>query len=474
MSKMDLHRFPRGGRAGSKIIAVVIIAIIAQAARTSAFDQSQAIKLSRQYLAAEGKVERAKLTAKLADYRGEIQPVIDALNRHEFEPVQSGYIPARHFSVAELLKKHPDDLLYFNVPPKYRPEQPTGLIVFLHGGGMTTSREAPRASLNFPTPGDDSNQIGDIFATSGMIAVGPSAPWNERSAVRWCMEDVDEYLTDVINECKDRFNIDADRVFLLGHSMGGFGAYHIAQRQPDRFAAVIVNAGSWSRAYLPMLRGTPLCIIQGVHDARAGERWHYTDVAYARYTDELLTKRQLEHTYYEHDGKHSLRFGREYIAKYFLLTQKDRRDPYFPHIALASPVGYRRDCCSPVKHNRWLSLDEAGEGEIEFDELYTNGSEDFDKWRLAHRSIKRPGASIESINRGGNSIDVTTQNVKRFTVWLHPKMIDLTQPVTVVVNGKPRFAEKVTPSLATALESYARRADWGLIYPIKIEFINKH
>jgi hypothetical protein len=26
----------------------------------------------------------------------------------------------------------------------------------------------------------------------------------------------------------------------------------------------------------------------------------------------------------------------------------------------------------------------------------------------------------------------------------------------------------VTPSLLTALESYERRGDWGLIYPIKI------
>lgn len=58
-------------------------------------------------------------------------------------------------------------------------------------------------------------------------------------------------------------------------------------------------------------------------------------------------------------------------------------------------------------------------------------------------------------------INVVTQNVKRFTVWLHPKMIDATQPVKLIINGKPRFADKVSHSLATALESYERRADWG-------------
>jgi hypothetical protein len=47
-------------------------------------------------------------------------------------------------------------------------------------------------------------------------------------------------------------------------------------------------------------------------------------------------------------------------------------------------------------------------------------------------------------------------------------MVDSAKPVMIVVNGKMRFAERVTPSLATALESYLRRRDWGLIYPMKV------
>jgi hypothetical protein len=40
--------------------------------------------------------------------------------------------------------------------------------------------------------------------------------------------------------------------------------------------------------------------------------------------------------------------------------------------------------------------------------------------------------------------------------------------VTVTVNGRKAFSGSVKPSLATALDSYTRRADWGLIYPIKL------
>ena len=75
---------------------------------------------------------------------------------------------------------------------------------------------------------------------------------------------------------------------------------------------------------------------------------------------------------------------------------------------------------------------------------------------------------IEAVNLGGNRLKVTTTNVSRFTLWLHPTMVDFGKPVQVTVNGEPRFDARVAPSLATALESFERRRDWGLVYPAKI------
>ena len=151
----------------------------------------------------------------------------------------------------------------------------------------------------------------------------------------------------MILECKSRFNIDPNRVFLLGHSMGGFGAYHFALRQPDRFAAIVVNSGSWSLGYWPVIRGTPLCIVQGDHDARPGVRWHYTDVEYGRWTDKILSREKLDHVYMEHDKNHAIGYGREKIAEYFATARDLRRDPYYPHVTLASPEGFKEFCCSP-------------------------------------------------------------------------------------------------------------------------------
>ncbi len=440
-------------------------------AQAATLDQAAAVRLCREYLESRDSAERRRLAARLAEYGGRIEPVLAQLRSQQYGRIKSGYHPEEHFSQRSLRKKHPDDLLYFVVPKEYRAERPTGLIVFMHGGGSSSSRRAPRVYMNFP---DDPNstggsQIGDLLSATGMVAVGPSAPWDESTAYRWCVEKSDDYLTDVIHECQTRFNIDPDRVFLMGHSMGGFGTYHHVLRQPDRFAAAIVSAGSWSQAYWPVIQGTPLFIVQGAHDARAGVRWHYTDVQYGRWTDKLLTRGKLDHTYVEHDGKHAISYGRKEIAAVFRAAEKLRRNPYYPHVALASPNGFKESFAGSVQHNRWLTLNEATSGKIEYDELRSLGTGEFSSWHLEHRKRNHSGAAIDAVNQGGNSIRVTTQNVARFTVWLHPKMIDVEKPVRIVVDGRTLFRGTVKPSLATALESFERREDWGLVYPIKVE-----
>jgi predicted esterase len=358
------------------------------------------------------------------------------------------------------------------VPPNYTPKEPHGLIVFLHGGGATTGRRAPRVTLNYPDEGvreRDSNQLGTVFNAANLVAVGPSAPWNENSYYRWCLRESDEYIADVIRECQSRFNIDPDRVILLGHSMGGFGAYQHAMRQPDRFSTVIVHAGSWSRGFLPSIRGTPLCIVQGIKDAREGARWHYTDVEYARETVKLLTAYKLEHRYYEHDGMHAMCEGKEYVAEYLKSAKNLRRDPYTQRVTLATPAGFSAYHSSRLRHNRWLTINEVTPGKIPFDELISNGEDDFHRWKLSHARIEREGSIVDAMNYGNNLIAVNTMHVSRFTVWLHPRMIDTGKPVQIHVNQKRVFSSRVEPSLVTALDSYRRRGDWGLIYPMKVE-----
>jgi predicted esterase len=448
----------------------VLWAVATFGQQPSVMNRETAIGFARQYLASQDPQDRRRLAAELAKYEGDPEPVLNRLSAQDHQRQSPGYHPNEHFKTSVLRRKHPDELLYFVVPETYRSDSAAGLIVFMHGGGKKTSSRAPRVYMDYADDDTPPNKslLGDLFAATGMIAVGPSALEGNTSR-RWCVRDSDEYLADVIAECKSRFNIDPDRVFLMGHSMGGFGAYHHIQRQPDRFAAVIASSGSWSLARWPVIQGTPLCIVHGVYDARDHVRPHFTDIDYARWTDKLLTEQKLDHVYLEHDGKHAVGYARTKLAEFFKSAGSLRRDPYYPHVALASPAGFKESFCFPVRHNRWLTLDKATDGSIVYDALLARDTRDFSTWHLEHRKIRRQGAAIEAVNRGDNTIAVTSENVARFTVWLHPRMIDVTKSVVILVNGKQQFSGKLRPSLTTALESYLRREDWGLVYPIKVE-----
>jgi hypothetical protein len=100
--------------------------------------------------------------------------------------------------------------------------------------------------------------------------------------------------------------------------------------------------------------------------------------------------------------------------------------------------------------------------------LLAGNDADFNERRLEYSRSARNGASLDARNLGQNRIAVAARNVARFTVWLRPQMIDTAKPVTIVVNGRERFHGRVAASLATALESYERRHDWGMVDPIKI------
>lgn len=54
---------------------------------------------------------------------------------------------------------------------------------------------------------------------------------------------------EVLAEAKKNFKIDEDRVYLIGHSMGGHGTWHIGLSHPDLFAAIAPSAG-WSMIQL--------------------------------------------------------------------------------------------------------------------------------------------------------------------------------------------------------------------------------
>ncbi len=104
--------------------------------------------------------------------------------------------------------------------------------------------------------------------------------------------------------------------------------------------------------------------MQGERDAEAGERWHYTDVEYGRWTDNCSRAKISTINMSNTKMATGLGLAGPTSPSSSRHRRKLRRDPCYPHIALATPAGFMRHYAQEVKHNRWLTLDGATEGDL--------------------------------------------------------------------------------------------------------------
>jgi hypothetical protein len=289
------------------------------------------------------------------------------------------------------------------------------------------------------------------------------------------LPETDDDIDAVIKECQYRFNINIDRVFLGGQSMGGIGGYHLCQRLCDRIAGGFSSSGAWRNSYFRSILGTPFFILHGAHDSAPGVRGRSTDQYYARSADSLLTAAGVEHVYLEHPGGHSLKDAASTKKMVDWIEKTGPRDPFKSHICVVTPRGSSPYEMTPTPHNRWITIHEIGEEKIDYlrpqrhGPPYRNGDpqEIFYQQYFTLEKVPFNAGIVDAINKGDNVFEITTENVKSFSLWLHPKMVDFTQSIEVIVNGETK-KYNAKPTLFDALRSYDRRKDWGLIYHSEI------
>ena len=132
-----------------------------------------------------------------------------------------------------------------HVPGNYDQDESVALIVLLHG--YTSSGAGQEAYMQFAQHADE----------YGFILVSPDGDkesagqnnrfWNASNACCNFMDsqvDDSAYVLEIINHIKSRYNIDNKRVFLVGHSNGGFMSYRAAYDHSGTIAAIASIAGA--------------------------------------------------------------------------------------------------------------------------------------------------------------------------------------------------------------------------------------
>ncbi len=139
------------------------------------------------------------------------------------------------------------------VPAAYhqRPAgEPWPLVVYLHG--LNNYYYEPYGTLfNLPEVADER---GHLFAT--LLGRGDLS-YRGRGEL-----DVMEALADI----QRHYDVDPDRIHLMGHSMGSIGSHNVATRNPDRFASAAPAQITASDDLVVNLRHVPWMMVGGFED----------------------------------------------------------------------------------------------------------------------------------------------------------------------------------------------------------------
>ena len=344
----------------------------------------------------------------------------------------------------------------------YTPDRPSPLLIALHGGGLGSG-----------DGGEAMTTMGTHFKPLGALVAAPTAPGLPNGA--WAYPRGYRTVFAVIREMGEMYNIDYNRIYVGGHSMGGYGGYWNAVSWPDRFAAHCSCAGGITAGMvcdLEILYNTPLYVVHGTRD----EQGLYTYVATADRMIQQLTLKPRAYKFVVLQGVgHGFPSEHHKAASQWMWQHV--RDPYPSKVV----------CTVPRMHNPETDREMLGNepsGRAFWVEILARAGADFDHPAkvVAEYDSKQnlvtvttpPIKRVEHPNRDpahadSRLIDVVNA-VTRIGICLSDDMMDLEKPVKVTCNGATVFEGKVTRSVDFLVEKLVETGDPAMPFACRVDF----
>ena len=215
-------------------------------------------------------------------------------------------------------------------------------------------------------------------------------------------------------------NVDPNKIFIMGYSHGGYGAFYIGPKMADRFAAVHVSAAAptGGHASAKNLRNTAFTFMVGEHDTRYGR---------------LKRCRQFNEQVEQLRGKRTDVYPvvMEYKPGYGHggLPDRDKIKDMYPAKRTPAP-----------RHVVW--------------EL-TDATVKYFYW--LHTPEPSPGKEVRAIC-SRNRLTISGEPPQKLHILLDDRLIDYREPLTIESTGK-KVVKKLKPSLRTLCETLQERGD---------------
>ena len=324
------------------------------------------------------------------------------------------------------------------------------LFIAMHGGGKYDAEPGPHTSK--VNNGEFQAQINltvKVYKPDGVYFVPRMA--DDRRG-RWWYKHNQVAFDKVIDQAIVHWNVDPNRVYIMGISEGGYGTDILAPFMADRLAGANAMAGGVG------LGNPPANLRNVAFRTDVGEK----DMGFDRsamaqaFHAEIERLHSLDSDGYVHSinvqpGRgHGIDYsqGVQWIAKY-------SRNPWPAKVVWVNQVmdGLRR------KRFYWVSLPEAPEkGDIRIDAVANKET----------NTITIDAATLDATNTDGNrthgkdnvgEAKRTALGNTKMELLLGDALLDLDKPVTVIANGKEVFKGTIERSAEVIAAALAERPD---------------
>jgi predicted esterase len=227
-------------------------------------------------------------------------------------------------------------------------------------------------------------------------------------------------------------DVDADKVFIMGYSHGGYGAFFIGPKMPDRFAAIHASASAPTDGTISAksLRNTRFTFMIGENDTAYGRRERCEKFA-----------KEIDALRKENPGDYPVAMEFQKGFGHGGLPDRDKIKDMYRYQRQPMPKHLTWEPTDPfLKDFFWLSIDKPARGQ-----------------------------SVD-VKIEGNKAVVRADKVEQFSLCVDRRLVDTEQPLELIVNGKASRV-KLTPTFSTLCESILRRGDLGLAASCRIVIV---
>jgi poly(3-hydroxybutyrate) depolymerase len=301
-----------------------------------------------------------------------------------------------------------------------KPADGRSLYISLHGGGGTTTDVNDQQWRNQMY----------LYKPEEGVYVAPRAPWDAWNM--WFQEGIDELFEMLIQAAVAHWEVNPDKVYLLGYSAGGDGVWRMAPRMADRWAAASMMAGHPGEASQVNLRNTPFMIWMGENDAAYNR--NTLAVKHGAIMDSLQTADPAGYVHQTHIIKGKGHWMDRVDAQALPWMAQFRRNPY------PEKIVWRQELVARTA-------------------MY---------WLSAPKEECKHGSTV-IVERKGNVIDISQCDYSCLTLYLNDEMFNLDRPIEVRYQGKRIFKGRVPRTSETLQQTLAERGDLRYCFPAKVE-----